>query len=153
MPKRPVLPHTLQSSRLVISHYLPEDAAAINAAVVGALDTLRPWMPWAQAAPTLAESAEFCARAHAQFEAGSDYTLKLVLRETGELIGSSGLHRRLERADAFEIGYWLHPAHVGQGLISEAVVAIAAAAFEHLRPSSGSGVRLSGGRLFNTLAM
>ncbi len=58
-----------------------------------------------------------------------------MLRETGALIGSSGLHRRLERADAFEIGYWLHPDYVGQGLISEAVQVIARAAFEHLRAS------------------
>ena len=133
MPVRPVLPQAFDSARLTIGCYQLDDGPAINAAVVEALETLRPWMPWAQTAPTLAESAEFCRRAREEYLARANFTLKLTRRDTGELIGSSGLHPRLESPDAYEIGYWLRPSSVGQGYVTEAVGAIAAVGFEVLR--------------------
>ncbi|MBI5833912.1 MAG: GNAT family N-acetyltransferase [Armatimonadetes bacterium] len=135
MPARPMLPPSFDSERLTIGCYAADDGPAVNAAVLDALATLRPWMPWAQIPPSLDESAAFCRRSRDDYLAATNFTLKLALRDTGEMVGSSGLHPRLEVPDAYEIGYWLRPGFVGQGLVTEAVRAIAAIGFEALHAS------------------
>jgi len=55
---------------------------------------------------------------------------RLFLRHfrNGEVVGSSGLHRRGAR-DSVEIGYWIHVDHLRQGYATEAANALTQAAF------------------------
>lgn len=104
------------------------------AVVVGqSLSHLRPWMPWAQEAPT-AENAELVVRRmQADFIARRDLCFQIYARRAdgspGRLLGGTGLHRIDWAVRRFEIGYWIRPEAAGQGHVSEAVRLLTALAF------------------------
>lgn len=58
--------------------------------------------------------------------------LLLLLKGTGTLVGSSGLHRIDWEVPKFEIGYWCRTSFTGQGYATEAVRGISAFALETL---------------------
>jgi RimJ/RimL family protein N-acetyltransferase len=118
------IPESLESKRLVIRAPLWEDGPAINEAVKESIEELRPWMPWAKSIPTIDESEAGIRRARLQFLERTDLRLLLILKETGQLIGSSGLHRIDWKSRKFEIGYWVRTSFAKQGYITEAVEAI-----------------------------
>jgi RimJ/RimL family protein N-acetyltransferase len=125
-------PDHFTTERLLIRSPRPGDGAAVNAAVRESLDRLKPWLDWAQVAPTIEETEAHCRRAHARFLLRDDLALHLYLRDTGEFVGGSGLHRIDWDVPKFEIGYWLRNGHEGKGLMTEAVDGVAAFAFEGL---------------------
>lgn len=114
----------LTTARLVIRSPVIGDAPAINAAIHASAEALRAWMPWAQTLPTGEQSRDNLHEAIAQSAADRDYRL-LLFTHAGDLVGSSGLHQVDWRIAKAEIGYWAHQRFTGQGLISEAVAAIA----------------------------
>lgn len=59
--------------------------------------------------------------------------LLLFAKDTGELIGSSGLHRIDWSVPRFEIGYWVSTRHAGRGYATEAARAIGDFAFKTLK--------------------
>jgi ribosomal-protein-serine acetyltransferase len=125
----PAFPRLLETERLNIRPVEPAYAEVINAAVRESFDELRLWLPWADHVPEVAETRAHLEEQQRQFEAGSDCTLSLWLRTTGEFVGSSGLHPRSADASRREIGYWVHSRHAGRGLATEAVAAIARTGF------------------------
>lgn len=66
------------------------------------------------------------------FVSGKAIRWGIVLKESGELIGTMGIHNWNKRAKKAEIGYELHPDHWGKGLAKEAVEALLAHAFSEL---------------------
>lgn len=65
----------------------------VNEAVIESIEELRPWMPWAQNIPTPDESEAGIRLSRLHFLDRTDLRLLLVHKETGQLVGSSGLHR------------------------------------------------------------
>jgi RimJ/RimL family protein N-acetyltransferase len=131
------VPERLQTPRLVLRAPRPGDGAALNAAVLDSMDALRPWMPWAQTAPTLEASEALAREAHGKFLLRSDLVFSMWLhdgqgRET-RLVGGSGLHRIDWSVPRFEIGYWCRSGHTGQGLVTEAARALSRMAFDQLQ--------------------
>jgi RimJ/RimL family protein N-acetyltransferase len=133
------VPVRLETPRLVLRPPRPGDGEALNAAVRESLPELRPWMPWAQHEPTLAESEAYCRRQAARFLLREDLPLLIFERafggaegRNGRLLGATGLHRIDWQLRRFEIGYWARRGHAGQGYISEAVRRLARMAFEDL---------------------
>jgi len=124
-------PDGFETDRLIIRCPQPGDGAALNAAIIESLDDLRPWMPWAQIAPSLEESEERCRRARARFLTREDLPLQLFLKD-GTFVGGSGLHRINWDVPKFEIGYWCRASQQGKGYVTEAVRGITRLAFEHL---------------------
>ncbi|QJC51972.1 GNAT family N-acetyltransferase [Paenibacillus albicereus] len=120
------------SSRLLIRAAGSGDGAAINEAVKESLERLRLWMPWAQQAPTLEQSELDARRAGIAYRQREDMRLLLLDRESGRLIGSSGLHRIDWGARRFEIGYWVRTSEEGKGFVTEAVHAITGFAADRL---------------------
>ena len=57
------VPELIPTPRLIIRSARVSDAAALNAAVAESLDALRPYMPWAQTAPSLAQRVRASAAA------------------------------------------------------------------------------------------
>jgi RimJ/RimL family protein N-acetyltransferase len=87
-------------------------------------------MPWAEAEPRpLAEKVALLRRFRGAFDVGQDFVYGLFTRDESEVVGGSGLHTRVGE-EAFEIGYWVRADRVGQGLVTEAVAALARVAFE-----------------------
>jgi RimJ/RimL family protein N-acetyltransferase len=104
---------------------------------VQTLAELKPWMPWAQQAPTLEESELECRRMAARFVRREDLPLFIFERGAGgaygRLLGGTGLHRMDWSVPRFEIGYWRRSGEGGRGVIAEAVRALSRFAFDTLR--------------------
>ncbi len=140
MPNRPTpthpilldIPTQLESERLLIRAPQPGDGEAVNAAIRDSANELAPWMLWAQEVPSVQESEAHLRLSQVKFMERQDLQLLLFHKQTGQFIGSSGLHQIDWKIRKFEIGYWIHTVHAGQGYISEAVRAITAFAMERL---------------------
>lgn len=125
--KQPILldfPEEFQSDRLIIRAPLWGDGKAVHEAVRDSIDELKPWLPWAQTVPTVEEAEARARLSRLEFLERKDLRLMLVYKESGRMIGGSGLHRINWDARRFEIGYWVHSAFAGQGYVTEAVNAI-----------------------------
>lgn len=131
------VPETLTTPRLVIRSARASDGAALNAAVIESLDALKPYMPWAQEAPSLAQSEGECRRMQARVLLREDLPLLMFERgadgREGAFVGGTGLHRIDWKVRRFEVGYWCRTSRVGQGFVGEAVEAVTRCAFEQLQ--------------------
>jgi RimJ/RimL family protein N-acetyltransferase len=121
--------YTIRTPRLLIRCWQPTDAPLLKAAVEESLEHLRPWMPWAMNEPTsLADKIQRLRLMRGQFDLGQDFTYAIFNPEETQVLGGTGLHlRRGEQAR--EIGYWIHPAYLKQGLATEVAAALTAVAF------------------------
>ncbi|CAM4458361.1 RimJ/RimL family protein N-acetyltransferase [Paenibacillus endophyticus] len=126
------VPESFESSRLLIRAPLWGDGAPLNNAVIESRTALLPWMPWAEHIPTMEDSELVIRKARLRYLERTDLMLLLFLKDTGELVGSSGLHRIDWEARKFEIGYWVRTSCSGMGYISEAVEAITGFAIQEL---------------------
>lgn len=131
------VPERIESPRLIIRVCNAGDAPALNAAVCESLAALRPYMPWAQTPPTLAQSAAECRRLQARFLLREDLPMFMFERDAqggeGAYVGGIGLHRIDWQVRRFEIGYWCRSGRVGEGFVSEAVAALTQLTFDELR--------------------
>ena len=130
------VPERIETERLLLRRPQPGDGAVLNAAVCESLAELKPWLPWAQTAPTLEESELECRRMHARFVLREDLVMFVFERNAdgseGALLGGSGLHRIAWNVPRFEIGYWRRSGHGGRGVIGEAVSVLNRMAFDTL---------------------
>lgn len=117
-------PERFESKRLIIRAPEWNDGAAVNEAVIESIEELRPWMPWAQAIPTMDESESNIRQSRLKFLERTDLRLLLMNKETGQYVGGSGLHRIDWTTRKFEIGYWIRTSCSNQGYMTEAVDAI-----------------------------
>jgi RimJ/RimL family protein N-acetyltransferase len=108
----------------------PRDAPLVKEAVDSSLDELRPWLPWALDEPqTVEEKVKLLRRFRGQFDLGEHFIYGLFSRDESEVVGGSGLHRRVGEG-AFEIGYWIRSSRAGQGLATEVTAALTRVGFE-----------------------
>lgn len=106
------------AGELEVRRWISADAQSLNAAVEESREHLRPWMPWASdPRMSLAERHAQIARWSSEWAQGGDCTYGIFV--AGQVAGGGGLHRRLGEG-ALEIGYWLHPAFTGRGLMTQA---------------------------------
>ena len=125
-----IFPQILQTERLVLRCPLPNDGAAINAAIQETWNDLNCWLDWAQEIPTVGQSEAKSLEAHEKFHAGEDFYLRGFLRdEQSTFVLAARLHPRDCSVPCFEIGYWCRASMQGQGFVTEAVRAIAQTAF------------------------
>ncbi|GAA3395825.1 GNAT family N-acetyltransferase [Streptomyces roseoviridis] len=103
------------------------DAPEFHRVIDESVEHLRPWMEWV-ADHSPAATTAFLARRAERWEAGEEFTYAIVL--DGAISGACQIHRREETpVDAYEIGYWLHPAATGRGVAVRAARGLAEAAF------------------------
>ncbi len=144
---RRTMPYRVESERLVLRCWQPDDARLLKEAIDSSLDHLRPWMPWAVYEPQSVEAKADRLRVfRGEFDLDRDYVYGILSRDERLAIGSSGLHTRLD-AGGLEIGYWIRASHVGRGLATEAASALVKVAFEiakaerveiHCRPDNAA---------------
>lgn len=125
-------PDQFESERLLIRAPRPGDGADVHAAISESLAELRRWMPWAQGDQSVDDAEANVRLAHADFLARRDLRLHFYLRDGGNFVGSSGLHRIDWTVPRFEIGYWLRTRMAGHGFATEATRRIADFAFDEL---------------------
>jgi len=126
------IPDEIETERLTIRVPKAGDGPDVNAAIRQSQDTLSPWLAFAVDLPSVEESESRCRKARAKFLLREDIILRLYLKGTRTVIGSSGLHFVDWSVPKFEIGYWVGKAFEGQGYATEAVRAVAAFALERL---------------------
>ncbi|MYE23982.1 MAG: GNAT family N-acetyltransferase, partial [Gammaproteobacteria bacterium] len=111
-------PSRLVTKRLILRPPTPDDAAGVLAAVTASYPELHRWMPWAKDPYGIEQARAFCADSQTKLKEGVDFTTLLTLRDSGAIIGSSGLMGADPAVPSFETGYWAHTAYTGQGYVS-----------------------------------
>jgi RimJ/RimL family protein N-acetyltransferase len=118
----------LTTPRLILRAYTLDDAPALQRLVGArevALNTLRIPHPYPDG------EAERWISTHQQARERGDYAFAVVLRDSGELIGTIGLHGQNDHNHA-EIGYWIGVPYWGHGYATEAAAAVVRFGFETL---------------------
>lgn len=126
-------PEQFETERLVIRAPRPGDGEAVYNAIMASLEELKPWMPFAHMKQTVQDVESNIREAHINFLSRKDLRLLVFLKETDELVASSGLHRIDWSIRKFEIGYWIDTRFSGKGYMTEAVQAIEDFAFQELK--------------------
>ncbi|KQV86503.1 MULTISPECIES: GNAT family N-acetyltransferase [unclassified Roseateles] len=130
------IPERLDGERTVLLMPRAGVGAELAVVITQAISHLRPWMPWAQEAPTAESSEMVVRRMQADFIARRDLCFHIYARRAdgspGRLLGGTGLHRMDWAVRRFEIGYWIRPEAAGQGHVSEAVRLLTGLAFDVL---------------------
>src|SRR5947199_105928 len=88
------IPESFETKRLLIRAPRPGDGTEVNAAVVESLESLRPWMEWAQTAPSVEESEENLKRAREAYLDKSGFRM-LLFRKGTRTHGRAARHTRL----------------------------------------------------------
>ena len=128
------IPETIETERLLIRPPQPGDGPALNEAIRQSIDHLKRWMDWAQHEPPVEENEAFARRMAASFKTrGDDIALLIYERQSGCLLGATGMHAIDWSVPRVEIGYWVRDGETGKGYITEAVRAVTDYAFTHLQ--------------------
>ncbi|WP_416828487.1 GNAT family N-acetyltransferase [Ectobacillus polymachus] len=126
------VPTELYTERLYIRMPRPGDGKAVYEAIMESIEDLKPWLPFASEEQTDQKTEENLREAIIQYWKREDLRLLVFLKETGEFVASSGLHRIDWSVPKFEIGYWIRSTKSGQGYITEAVEGINRFAMQEL---------------------
>lgn len=118
-------PERIESERLSIRVARAGDGRKMNEAILESLHELSPWLPWVFPAPSVEESELSCRNAYGRYLLNEDLMVLMFLRETGALVGGSGLHHPNWKLRQFEIGYWGRTRYSGHGLVTEGVRSLA----------------------------
>jgi ribosomal-protein-alanine N-acetyltransferase len=120
----------IETPRLVLRNFVPEDLDALSALMANA-----EFMRFSSGLFIREETASFLFdRVIAPARAGLPSQLALLLREERRLIGYCGFFRQVvDDVNEIEIGYRLHPDYWNRGLATEAARAVRDYAFEALK--------------------
>ncbi|QUH02895.1 GNAT family N-acetyltransferase [Saccharopolyspora erythraea] len=116
----------LATGPVTLRRWRADDRDRLHRAVNEAIHTLRPWLPWVANGYDLDAAEQFLAHAEAGWKSGEEFDYAVTI--DGAIVGGVGLMRRIGPGGV-EIGYWLHPDHTGQGIITRAVAALVDEAF------------------------
>ena len=122
-------PYRIETERLVIRCWEPEDAPLLKDAVDRSLEHLRPWMPWTPDEPEPLDTVYERLRT---FRAGYDRDENLIMGVLDpaeeRVIGGTGLHPG-GGDESREIGYWIAGDAIGKGYATELTAVVTRVAF------------------------
>jgi RimJ/RimL family protein N-acetyltransferase len=127
--------YRMETERLVVRCFSPEDAPKLKDAIDVSLDHLRAWMPWAKDDPEPVDAkVELLRRFRGDFDLGNAFLYGIFSADDSVLLGGTGLHPRIGpnalEIGYLEIGYWVRRDEIGKGLATEAVAAVVRVGFE-----------------------
>jgi RimJ/RimL family protein N-acetyltransferase/GNAT superfamily N-acetyltransferase len=124
------IPEAVETPRLVLRRWRTSEALELKNAIDSSLAHLQRWMPWAMAEPSPLEAVQQrIAKFESQFDEGREWLFAIRSRETGKVLGGTGLHPRIG-PHGLEIGYWLSESDMGKGYATEAANALTRVALE-----------------------
>ena len=98
-----------------------EDALDVWNAMRSSMASFKEWMPFAQQSLNCIRLKRIYGRRLRILLHGKICVSTMFMKETGEFVGSTGLHRIDWTVPKFEIGYWLDTEFEGNGYMTEAV--------------------------------
>ena len=117
-------PRRIETRRLILRAWTPDDAAAAKAAIDRSLDHLREWMPWAHHEPSALDALTArLLKFRDEFNAGVEWVYGIFAPDDRTVLGGTGLHARVG-PDALEIGYWIDVTAIRHGYATEAAEAL-----------------------------
>jgi RimJ/RimL family protein N-acetyltransferase len=126
------LPDELVGDRVIVRSWIEADTNQLWDAIDSSRDHLEPWMPWVDRYRNPDDALEYCRRSHARWLMREDLAVAILERETGRIVGGSGLHRIDWKYRLFEIGYWVRQDAEGRGYASETTQLLTRLAFDEL---------------------
>src|SRR5579884_195017 len=122
-----ILPQHLEGYGVTLRRWRPDDAEVLHQAVVQSTEHLRPWMEWISQEPrTVQQRRRMLIQWEQDWLAGGDVGYGVFVE--GAVAGGCGLHHR-RGPGTLEIGYWLHPAFLGRGIMTATARLLTDAAF------------------------
>jgi RimJ/RimL family protein N-acetyltransferase len=126
----PVVPYRIETERLVLRCYDPDDAPLLKDAVDRSLEHLRPWMPWTPDAPEpLDDVYERLREFRAQYDRNENWIMGVFAPDDSRCLGGTGLHPR-QGEGGLEIGYWVAADAIGNGYATELSAVLTRVGFE-----------------------
>jgi len=126
----PPPPYRIETERLVLRCYAPDDAELLSDALNSSIDHLKPFMPWADDLPqSVDDSRALLRRFRAAFDTNEQFVYGVFAADESELLGGCGLHPRVGPG-GLEIGYWVRASATRQGIATEAAAALTRAGFD-----------------------
>jgi RimJ/RimL family protein N-acetyltransferase len=123
-----LLPDRLPAPPLELRRWSDADLPDLMAAIELSVADLGLWFPWAaDGVPSVGEQRNVLAAGVVDFDQDVDWSYSLVESDSGQLVGSCGLHRR--SADCLEIGYWVRSDRHRRGYATAAARCLTEAAF------------------------
>ena len=122
--------YRVETDRLVLRCWSPEDAPALRAALDACDAHLRPMIPFMKDEPrSLQQTAQWLRGHRAAFDLGQMYRYAVYDLTEQSLLGENMLLARVGPG-GLEIGYWTHKDTIGKGIATEASSAMIRVAFE-----------------------
>jgi ribosomal-protein-serine acetyltransferase len=148
-PQRRRIPHRMETERLCLRGYNPDDAEVLRSTVASNAEHLGTFMPWIQYEPqTLEQKIDLILGFRSEYDADRNLVMGIFCRATGQLLGGTGLHPAGNSREAdsdgsgpMELGYWIGQAHEGNGYVTESVSALTVVAFR-FRPLERMVIRM-----------
>ncbi len=122
----------LFSERLVIEPLEGNRTQRFYRAVLTSRECLAPWLPWVPQKVTLESCKRYVEACEFDWDRGTALRFALRYRNQPDLIGVVSLESILKAHRSCDLGYWLHPAHQGQGLMTEAAGRVVNYAFAQM---------------------
>ncbi|QWF84446.1 GNAT family N-acetyltransferase [Amycolatopsis sp. CA-230715] len=114
------------SDLIVLRRWRHDDVVPMRRAVTESIDHLRPWSTWVTDGYPVEAAQEFLDTARRQWDEGVTFDYAITM--DGGIVGGCGLMTRAGPG-ALEIGYWVHRARTGEGIITKTVERLAEVAF------------------------
>lgn len=122
--------YRVETGRLVLRCWSPDDAPALRQALDESGQHLRPWIPFMKDEPrTLQQTVEWLRMHRSNFDSGQMYRFGVFSRSDGSIVGENMLLSRVGPG-GLEVGYWTHVNQGGKGYATEASCAMIRVAFE-----------------------
>jgi RimJ/RimL family protein N-acetyltransferase len=122
--------YRIETERLVLRCWSPQDAPVLRAALDVSDAHLRPMIPFMKDEPrSLQQTAQWLREIRASFDLGKMFRYAVFDAKEESLLGENMLMARVGPG-GLEIGYWTHKDAIGKGFANEATVAMIRVAFE-----------------------
>lgn len=121
------LPTLVMTERTIVRRWTADDAAALFETIDRSRDAILPWMLWSSTDHLKLEHTVHYVERFRRMAAGSgctDFPMGIFDRESGAVLGGTGLHDINAFMRTAEVGWWLRPESQGQGLCREAVAGL-----------------------------
>lgn len=125
-------PTVIHSPRLTLQRYRADDANALFEAASESRLELFPFMEWCHPAYDISDSHDWIARTYDKWQKKEWYDFAIWQTDSGRLLGGCGLNSIRNENGIANLGYWVRTSETRKGIATEATLALAAFAFDHL---------------------